>query len=83
MNKKILYVTSRFPFGKSEVWAANEINSLLELGNEVIIVPRTGKGKIINKDSIKFTSNLIDLPFLNWSIFIFLLEPFCLSLSNF
>ena len=74
MNKKIVYVTSRFPFGKSEVWAANEINSLLELGNEVIIIPRTGKGKIINKDSIKFTSNLIDLPFLNWDIFIFLIR---------
>jgi glycosyltransferase involved in cell wall biosynthesis len=74
MNKKIVYVTSRFPFGKSEVWAANEINSQLELGNQVIIIPRTGKGKIINKDSIKFTSNLIDLPFWNWSIFVFLIR---------
>lgn len=74
MNKKIVYVTSCFPFGKSEVWANNELNSLLELGNEIIIIPRTGKGKIINKDSIKFTSNLIDLPFLNWSIFIFLIR---------
>lgn len=74
MSKKIVYVTSHFPFGKSEVWAANEINSLLELGNEVIIIPRTGKGKIINKDSMKFTPNLIDLPFLNWSIFIFLIS---------
>ena len=74
MSKKIVYVTSHFPFGKSEVWAANEINSLLELGNEVIIIPRTGKGKIINKDSTKFTPNLIDLPFLNWRIFIFLIS---------
>jgi colanic acid/amylovoran biosynthesis glycosyltransferase len=74
MNKKIVYITSSFPFGKSEVWANNEINSLLEQGNEIIIIPRTGKGKIINKDSIKFTSNLIDLPFMNWTIFIFLLR---------
>jgi glycosyltransferase involved in cell wall biosynthesis len=72
MNKKIVYITSYFPFGKSEVWAANEINSLLEQGNEIIIIPRTGQGKILNKDSIKFTSNLIDLPFMNWTIFIFL-----------
>lgn len=74
MNKKIVYITSSFPFGRSEVWAANELNSLLELGNEVIIIPRTGKGKIINKNAIKFTPNLIDSPFLNWSIFIFLLR---------
>ena len=74
MDKKIVYVTSFFPFGKSESWAINEINSLLEQGNEIIIIPRNGKGKIINKDSIKFTSNLIDLPFFNWSIFIFLLR---------
>lgn len=74
MNKKIVFITSSFPFGKSEVWAINEINSLLELGNEITLIPRTGKGKIINKDAVKFTPNLIDLPFLNWSIFIFLLR---------
>ena len=74
MKKKIVFITSHFPFGKYEIWAANEINSLLELGNEIIIIPRTGKGKVINKDSIKFIPRLIDLPFFNWSIFIFLLS---------
>tara|TARA_B110000240_G_scaffold166937_1_gene188500 strand:+ start:9781 stop:10995 length:1215 start_codon:yes stop_codon:yes gene_type:complete len=74
MNKTILYLTSSFPFGKGEVWACNEINSLIEQGNEVIIIPRTGKGKIINKDAIKFSSNLIDLPFMNWLIFLSLLR---------
>lgn len=74
MNKTIVYITSHFPFEKYEIWAANEINSLIELGNEIIIIPRTGKGKIINKDSIKFIPRLIDLPFLNWSIFIFIIS---------
>jgi glycosyltransferase involved in cell wall biosynthesis len=73
MNKRIVYITSSFPFGKSEVWANNELNSLLELGNEIIIIPRTGRGKIINKDSIKFGSKVIDLPFINFKILIFLL----------
>ena len=71
MNKKIVFITSSFPFGKSEVWAINEINSLIDLGNEIIIIPRTGKGKIINQDAIKFIPNLIDLPFMNCKIFIF------------
>lgn len=72
MSKKIVFITSKFPFGKSEVWAFNEFNSLAELGNEIIIVPRSGKGRIINKNVKKFASNLIDLPYLNWNILIFL-----------
>ena len=60
MTKTIVYVTSHFPFGKSEIWAANEINSLIELGNEINIIPRTGKGKIINKDANKFNAYVID-----------------------
>jgi glycosyltransferase involved in cell wall biosynthesis len=79
MNKKIVYVTSLFPFGKSEIWAANELNSQLELGNEIIIIPRTGKGKIMNKDAVKFNTTLIDLPFFNWSIFIFLIRTILLK----
>ena len=79
MNKNILYITSSFPFGKSEVWAINEINSLQELGNHITIIPRTGKGKILNQDALKFSSNLIDLPFLNWAIFICLLKSISLN----
>ena len=75
MNRKnIVIITSFFPFGKSEVWAINEINSLIDLGNEITIIPRTGQGKITNQDAVKFTSNLIDLPFLNWTILIFFLR---------
>tara|TARA_B100000780_G_scaffold214290_1_gene153805 strand:- start:2190 stop:3410 length:1221 start_codon:yes stop_codon:yes gene_type:complete len=73
MSKKIIYITSSFPFGKLEVWAANELNSLVEQGNEIIVIPRTGKGKVINKDALKFIPNLIDLPFLNWAILVSML----------
>lgn len=74
MNKRIVYLTSYFPFGKYEVWTANEINSLLNLDNEIIIIPRTGKGRIINSDLKKFSSNVIDLPFIDWNIFIYLFK---------
>lgn len=83
MKKKIVYVTSFFPFGKSEVWANNEINSLQKQGNEIFIIPRTGNGKIINKDSFKFIPNLIDLPFLNRDIFIFFVKTILLNPSLF
>ena len=46
MKKKKLYLSHHLShLGKSEVWAINELNSLIELGNEIFIVPRTGKGK--------------------------------------
>ena len=73
MSKKIVFITSSFPYGKSEVWAINEINSLMALGNKVTIIPRSGQGKIINQDATKFSSNLIDLPYLNFKIFTFCL----------
>ncbi len=74
MNKKIVLITSSFPFGKSEVWAISEINSIVELGNEILIIPRSGKGQITNQDAIKFSSNLIDLPLLDWKILIYFLK---------
>ena len=66
MSKKIVFITSSFPYGKSEVWAINEINSLMALGNKITIIPRSGQGKIINQDAIKFSANLIDLPYINF-----------------
>lgn len=79
MSKKIVFITSSFPFGKSEVWAINEINSLQDLGNEITIIPRSGQGTIINKDAIKFSKNLIDLPYINLKIFIFFLKSIFLN----
>jgi glycosyltransferase involved in cell wall biosynthesis len=73
MSKKIICITSSFPFGKLEVWAGNELNSLLEQGNEIIVIPRTGKGKVINEDALKFIPNVIDLPFLNWAMLVSML----------
>ena len=73
MSKNYLYYWL-FPYGKSEVWAINELNSLQDLDNEITIIPRSGKGEIINQDAIKFNSHLIDLPFINFPILISLLK---------
>ncbi len=83
MSKKIVFITSSFPYGKSEVWAINEINSLMDLGNDITIIPRSGQGKIINQDAIKFSSNLIDLPYINFKIFIIFLRSIAFNPLNF
>ena len=68
MSKTVVFITSAFPFGKAEVWAINELNSILALGCDVIIVPKKGRGKIVNQDAARFGSLLIDLPFINIAI---------------
>jgi colanic acid/amylovoran biosynthesis glycosyltransferase len=64
----IIYVTSGFPFGKAEVWAINEINSLIELGEEVIIIPRNVDKPVINHDAVKFLPRTLILPLFNAKI---------------
>ena len=71
MNRKkstVVYITSSFPFGKSEVWAINEINSLMQLGNEVIIVPRNGDLPLVNSDAKKFLESSLRFPIFNLAI---------------
>jgi colanic acid/amylovoran biosynthesis glycosyltransferase len=64
----IVYVTAGFPLGKAEVWAVNEVNSLIELGFEVIILPRDGDKHVINRDVEKFLSRTVRLPLFNKTI---------------
>jgi glycosyltransferase involved in cell wall biosynthesis len=79
VSKKILYITSSFPYGKSEVWAINELNSLQALGTKIYIIPRTGGGEIINKDALSFCSSVIDVPFVNQRIVVVLMRKMLFS----
>src|SRR5664280_1243663 len=44
MPPKVVYVTSQFPFGNSEMWTAEEVLALRAAGVDVVIVPRTSSG---------------------------------------
>lgn len=68
MNKKIIYVTSQFPYGNREIWAFRELDSLIELGIEVIIVPRTGNGIINHQNASKLLNNTISTSFISLKI---------------
>lgn len=64
----VIYITSYFPYGKAEVWAINELNSLKIHGKDVLIIPKLSGYSIINRDAIPFESNVIVFPFVNYTI---------------
>lgn len=81
MKRKVIYVTSRCPFENWEIWAIREMNSLVEEDLDLIVVPRTGYGRIIQEDAKKLASRTIATPFVNLPIIACLLkkiftEPF-------
>ena len=55
---KIVYLTVAMPYGKGEEFFVEEVKEIVNQGVEVIIIPRSPKGKIINKDAdslLKYT----------------------------
>jgi colanic acid/amylovoran biosynthesis glycosyltransferase len=68
MCKRILYVTSHFPFGNGETWSISELKALINKGNSIIIIPRTGRGVITHAEAKMMLPFIIDLPYLNWRI---------------
>lgn len=83
MNRKIIYVTSQFPFGNREIWAFRELDSLIETGIDVIIIPRTGYGKINHQNANKLLNKTIGTPFLNFKIFISLIKKIIFEINDF
>jgi colanic acid/amylovoran biosynthesis glycosyltransferase len=51
---KILYVTSRLPFGPGEAFIIPELRGLINQGHEILIVPLLPRGTIIHDDMRPF-----------------------------
>jgi colanic acid/amylovoran biosynthesis glycosyltransferase len=47
---RIIYVTSRLPFGPGEAFIIPEISYLKKMGHQVVAIPLLGQGKIIHDD---------------------------------
>lgn len=83
MNRKVIYVTSRCPFDNWEIWAIREMNSLVEAGLDLTIIPRTAKGKIIHEEALKLEERTIATPFLNLPIVFALIRKVIKQPSDF
>ena len=47
---RLIYITSSFPFGAGEAFFTAEVYELLRLGHELLIVPRSPKRKVTNRN---------------------------------
>jgi len=65
---KVVYITSQFPFGNSEVWAVNEIPALIDAGLDLIVVPRTGSGEVLHTTALQLLPCTMKVPFINTQI---------------
>lgn len=83
MKKKILYITSKCPFDNWEVWAIGEINSLEEAGAEVVVVPRTAKGRIMSVAANELLKKTIVCSFISREIILTLFYQLLFRLGNF
>lgn len=51
---RILYITANLPFGPGEAFFIPEVNELRRQGHEVLIVPRSPRGSVVNADAAQF-----------------------------
>jgi len=45
---KIVYVTAQLPYGSNEAFIIPEINQLIRFGHEVLVIPRSLRGRILH-----------------------------------
>ncbi len=45
---KIIYVTAVLPYNTGEAYVITEVNALVRLGHEVLVVPRSPRGSLVN-----------------------------------
>src|SRR4051812_25637786 len=65
---KIIYVTAMCPFGDDEAFFIAELMELVRLDQEVLIVPRSPKVRLVHQDAAKLVDLTESLPLFSGSI---------------
>ena len=65
---RLIYITVTMPFGNAEQFFIPEVEELLRQGQEIMIVPRSPSGNIINSDAKWFQSITLLQPLLSLEI---------------
>ena len=74
---KIVYITARTPFGRGEEFILNEMLGLIDLGVDLMIVPRNPPKEIVHEAAKELTGRAIFLPLFNWRIIFGFLITLC------
>ena len=62
---KIAYLTVSMPFGPSETFFIPEAKEIINQGHELVIIPRSPVGDILNDDAQSLKGHSIKVPFLS------------------
>jgi glycosyltransferase involved in cell wall biosynthesis len=74
--KKLLYITVRTPFGKGEEFILKELETLEDLGIDLLIVPRNPPREIFHPDAVRLLPRTLRIGFLNLRILAGMLAGF-------
>ena len=70
---RLVYITVSMPFGPEEAFLVAEANELTRQGCDMLIVPRSPKGKIFNQDAVGLGRRSLRRPLLGPSVVFFAL----------
>ncbi|MEM3071798.1 MAG: glycosyltransferase [Candidatus Anstonellales archaeon] len=76
---KIAYITAHAPFGCGETFILEEMKAMIELGEEVLIIPRNPPKKIFHDEARQLISRTMRLPLLNWEMLFKFIKAIALS----
>lgn len=76
---KIAYVTAHAPFGRGETFVLEEMLTVVELGVELVVVPRNPPKEVFHDLARKLLGRAIWLPLFNWRIFLSFLKAVALN----
>ncbi len=80
---KIAYITAKIPYGSQETFVLTEIIALKQLGVDLLIIPRDKGKDIFHKEAASLIKDTLNIPLLDYKIFLNLLEFIITRLTQF
>lgn len=65
---KIAYITAHTPYGKGETFVLEEMLAVLEVGADLLIIPRNPPKEVFHAKAKELLDRTLWLPLLNWQI---------------
>ncbi len=65
---RLIYVTSSFPFGPGEVFIVPELDSLQQMGHELLVVPLWPHGEVVHEDAARWLPRTLASPLVSIEI---------------
>lgn len=75
---KVVYITAHTPYGRGETFVLEEMLAMVELGVDLVIIPRNPPKEIFHKKVQRLLDNTLWLPLLNTEIVLTFLKEFFL-----